>query len=88
MKGRLMNKSILIFLALSMLLAGNSPVILAAESTTQNQPATSSTVLVDAPKLDFATPLQWKSTGVLIKAHLCDRLLQFGQNLEYGIPEL
>jgi hypothetical protein len=67
MKGRLMNKSILIFLALSMLLAGSSPVILAAESTTQNQPATSSTVRVDAPKLDFATPLQWKSTGVLIK---------------------
>ena len=62
-----MNKSILIFLALSMLLAGNSPVILAAESTTQNQPATSSTVRVDAPTLGFATPLQWKSTGVLIK---------------------
>jgi len=31
------------------------------------QPAAPSTVRADAPKLPFATPLQWKSTGVLIK---------------------
>ncbi|UCG49892.1 MAG: hypothetical protein JSU94_08925 [Phycisphaerales bacterium] len=62
-----MDKSMLTRLAVSMLLAGSSPAILAAESTTQTQPATSSTVRADAPTLPFATPLQWKSTGVLIK---------------------
>ena len=67
MKGRLMNKLILTCLVISMLLAGGSPVILAVESATQTQSATSSAARSDAPTLGFATPLQWKSTGVLIK---------------------
>ena len=62
-----MNKSILTCLAVSMLLASRSPVILAAESSSQIQPAESSAERVDASTLGFATPLQWKSTGVLIK---------------------
>jgi len=45
-----MHKSILACLAVSMLLAGSSPVLLAA-----------------AAESPFATPLQWKSTGVLIE---------------------
>ena len=66
MKGRLMNKLILTCLVISVLLASGSPVILAVESATQTQSATSSASRADAPKLGFATPLQWKSTGVLI----------------------
>jgi len=62
-----MNKTMLICLAVLMLTAGKSHTILAAESSIQNQPATSPTVRADALKPDFATPLQWKSTGVLIK---------------------
>jgi hypothetical protein len=62
-----MNKSILTCLTVSMLLAGSSPVLLAAESAAQTQPAAPPTVRVDAPTPPFATPLQWKSTGVLIK---------------------
>jgi len=66
MKGRLMNKLILTSLVISVLLAGGSPVILAVEAATQTQSATSSAVRADPPALGFATPLQWKSTGVLI----------------------
>jgi hypothetical protein len=51
----------LVLLSSSVLLAS------AAEPATQTQPAALATVCPDTPKLPFATPLQWKSTGVLIK---------------------
>jgi len=66
MKGRLMNKLTLTCLVVSMLLAGGSPVILAAESATQTRSAPSPAPRADAPTLGFATPLHWKSTGVLV----------------------
>jgi len=53
-----MKKSTITLSAVSMLLAGSMLGLLAAESATQ-APA--------APKLPFATPLQWKSTGMLIQ---------------------
>ncbi len=52
-----MKKSILIQLAASILLAGNTSAILAADSA----------ATAEAPKLPFATPLKWKSTGVLVR---------------------
>jgi hypothetical protein len=67
MKGRLMNKSIFTRVAVLILLAGGFPVILAAGSATRTQPAAPATVSAGAPTLPFATPLRWKSTGVLIK---------------------
>jgi hypothetical protein len=62
-----MNKAIFTRLAVSILLAGSSPVIRAAESATQTQSAVPETVSADTPKPPFATPLQWRSTDVLIK---------------------
>jgi hypothetical protein len=67
MKGRQMNKSILSCLVVSMLLAGSAFFASAAEPATQTQLAAPSTVRADARKLPFATPLRWKSTGVLVQ---------------------
>ena len=66
-KGRPMNRTFLVSPAVSMLLAGSAAVILAAEPTTQTQPSTSATAPAATAKLPFATPLRWKSTGVLVK---------------------
>jgi len=54
-----MKKYILSFLAVSLLLTGNAPSLLADEPTNQATPAAT-------PQLPFATPLHWKSSGVLI----------------------
>jgi endo-1,4-beta-xylanase len=62
-----MNKSILSFFVASVLVYGCVFLVPAAESTTQTQPAVSSTTSADAVKLPFETPLQWKSTGILVK---------------------
>lgn len=53
------------FITMAIISCGD--LVSAAEPATQPQPATPSTVGVDAPKLPFAVPLKWKSTGVLIK---------------------
>jgi hypothetical protein len=66
MKGQPMNKSILTHLAVSTLLAGSVPVVLAAEPATRNQPATPATAPATTAKLPFTTPLKWKSTGELV----------------------
>jgi hypothetical protein len=56
MKGRLMKRLISTYLFVSALLAGSASVVLAAESARRG----------DAPTLPFATPLKWKSSGVLV----------------------
>jgi len=62
-----MNKPILSWFAVAALMSGNALCASAAEPATQTQSAAPATVRANAPKLPFATPLQWKSTGVLIK---------------------
>ena len=62
-----MNKSIFTHLAVSILLAGSVSPASAAEPATQTQPAASAMAPAATAKLPFATPLQWKSTGVLVK---------------------
>jgi hypothetical protein len=62
-----MNKSILSFFVASVLVYGCVFLAPAAESTTETQSSVASTMPGDAAKLPFDTPLQWKSTGVLIK---------------------
>jgi len=62
-----MNKSILSWSTATVLLSGSALLASQAASATQTQPAATATVRGDPPKLPFATPLQWKSTGVLIK---------------------
>jgi hypothetical protein len=57
-----MNKRILSWFVAAVLLSGSVLLASAAEPATQTQLA-----VPDAPRLPFATPLQWKSTGVLIK---------------------
>ena len=66
-KGRPMNKIVLASLAVSILLAGSTAVILAAEPVTQTPPSASATAPAATATLPFATPLRWKSTGVLVK---------------------
>ena len=61
-----MNSSILSWFIAVVLLSGSVLLASAAEPASQNQPAATAMVRADAPKLPFATPLQWKSTGVLI----------------------
>jgi hypothetical protein len=53
--------------AVSTLLAGSASVILAGEPVTQAPPAAPATTPAAVLRPPFATPLQWKSTGVLIK---------------------
>jgi hypothetical protein len=62
-----MSNSIISWFVVAVLISGLSLVVSAAEPATQPQPATPSTVQADAPKLPFALPLKWKSTGALIK---------------------
>ena len=59
-----MNNLILSWFAAMVLLSGS---VLLASAAEPAQPAAQATVHTDAPKLPFATPLQWKSTDVLIK---------------------
>jgi hypothetical protein len=61
-----MNNLILSWFAAAVLLSGS--VLLASEDklTTPSQPAVTVTASADVPKPPFATPLKWKSTGVLI----------------------
>jgi hypothetical protein len=61
-----MNNSILSRFAAVVLLSGSVLLASTAEPAPQNQPAAPTTVSTDAPKLPFATPLKWKSTGVLV----------------------
>jgi len=61
-----MNHSIFSRFVAAMLLVGSVSVVLTAEPATQTQPAAPATVSADAPGLPFATPLKWKSSGVLI----------------------
>ena len=62
-----MNNSIFSWFAVTVLISCSALLASAAELPPQTQPSTPSTVRSDAPTLPFATPLQWKSTGVLIK---------------------
>jgi len=62
-----MNESILTHLAVLTLLAGSVSLALAAETDIQTQPAAPAAAPTATAKLPFVTPLQWKSTGVLIK---------------------
>ncbi len=62
-----MNNPIFSWFAVTVLIYGSALLASAAELAPQTQPSTPSTVRSDAPTLPFATPLQWKSTGVLIK---------------------
>jgi len=59
-------KSIHIRSTLSTLLVGSALIILATATFAQTAPAASETT-VATPSVSFATPLQWKSTGELIK---------------------
>jgi hypothetical protein len=61
-----MNNPILSCFAVMVQLSGSGLLTSAAEPATQTQPAAPATVSTDAPTLPFATPLKWKSTGVLI----------------------
>jgi hypothetical protein len=61
-----MNNPILSWFAAMVLLSGSVLFASAAEPAPQTQPAAPATVRADAPKLPFATPLQWKSTGILV----------------------
>jgi len=62
-----MNNPIIVWLVITVLMSGSAHLAFAAEPVPQPQSVTPSTVSADAPKLPFALPLQWKSTGVLIK---------------------
>jgi hypothetical protein len=62
-----MNTIALASLAVSLWLADSAAAILAAEPVTQTQPSASATAPAATAKLPFATPLRWKSTGVLVK---------------------
>ncbi len=61
-----MKKSILFWFAAAVLLSGSVFIVSAVEPAPKNQPAVTATVRADVPKLSFATPLKWKSTGVLV----------------------
>jgi hypothetical protein len=62
-----MNNPVLSWFAAATLISGNILLASAAEPAPQTQPAAAATIGSDALKLPFATPLRWKSTGVLIK---------------------
>jgi Glycosyl hydrolase family 62 len=62
-----MNNPIFLWFAVTVLISDSALLASAAEPLPQTQPAAPATVSPDAPKLPFATPLHWKSTGVLIK---------------------
>ena len=62
-----MKKFVFFCFIVTILIAGSIPLASAAEPDTQPQSTAPSTVGTDAPKVPFASPLQWKSTGVLIK---------------------
>jgi len=61
-----MKNSILFWFAAAVLLSGSIFIASTAEPATQTQPSQTATVSAETPKLPFATPLKWKSTGVLI----------------------
>src|SRR5262249_28149776 len=52
---------------ISLLLASNALLLFAAAPIIHAQPAAPAVAPAPAAKLPFATPLQWKSSGVLIK---------------------
>ena len=60
-----MNKSMLICVTVSVLLACCTLLTYVAEPS--EQPTSQATVGTDAPKPPFSTPLKWKSSGVLVK---------------------
>jgi hypothetical protein len=62
-----MKRSILSLPVIVMLLSGSALLTCAAEPAKQPQSAAPATAPAATAKLPFATPLQWKSTGVLIK---------------------
>lgn len=59
-----MNRSILAWFIVMVLLSGSA---LLASAADQTPPAAPATAPAATAKLPFATPLQWKSTGVLVK---------------------
>jgi hypothetical protein len=61
-----MNKPILSWFAAMVLLSCSILLASAAEPAHHNQPAASTMVGTDAPKLPLDMPLKWKSTGVLV----------------------
>jgi len=61
-----MNKPIFSWFAVAVLIPNNALLAFAAPAP-QTQSDATVTVSADAPKLPFATPLQWKSTDILIK---------------------
>ena len=56
-----------LWFAAIVLLSGSILFASATEPVPQTQPVETATVSADAPKLPFTTPLQWKSTSVLVK---------------------
>lgn len=60
-----MRKSILLWSIVATLLSG--VVLFASAGEPAAQPGATVTADANAPKLPFATPLRWKSTGVLVK---------------------
>ena len=61
-----MNNSILLWFAAVVLLSGGVLLASAAEPAPQAQSSATATIPAVAPKLPFATPLKWKSSGVLV----------------------
>ncbi|HPR99914.1 MAG TPA: non-reducing end alpha-L-arabinofuranosidase family hydrolase [Candidatus Sumerlaeota bacterium] len=62
-----MNKFISSWLTVTMILCVSVFFSSAAEPTPQTQPASPSTKPADSPKSPFTLPLQWKSSGILVK---------------------
>jgi hypothetical protein len=68
LKDLFMKKHMLTCFAVSMLLACSAPAVRAAGPATETRAVSTApaTVPAEAPKLPFATPLKWKSSGVLV----------------------
>jgi len=62
-----MNNPIFSWFAVTLLISCSALLASAAEPALPTQPATSSTVRADAPKLPFTAAFQWKSNDILIK---------------------
>jgi len=62
-----MNDAVFTWLALIVMLSGNLFFVSASETNSQDQPAAAAEGNVDVLKVPFETPLQWTSSGVMVK---------------------
>ncbi|MBN1766816.1 MAG: hypothetical protein JW860_16300 [Sedimentisphaerales bacterium] len=62
-----MNKPVLLWFSVAVLLSGSVLIASEAEPALPKKPAETATVSTDAPKVPFAVPLKWKSSGMLVK---------------------